>query len=163
VFKELGPMDLFVAFCIVVGCAEQPAKTIPAPGELDDTEIHFLTVSNAETELRTLKLGTVLDPVRAPLLRTRIEYLTNLIRDPSQGSWIDDNSTREKCLVLEAQLTALVKGRAMAGSAEQLSERTARLQSLLNQAGYEFDERGFEQEWDEHGNRRAGYTPLLAE
>lgn len=90
----------------------------------------------------------ILNNDRAKLIKARIDYLTNVVRDQSKGSWSDDNSTREACLMLEAQLTALAVGRGAAFSAEQVKGRMKRLQSLLNQAGYNFDESGNEQKWD---------------
>ena len=159
--KKLGRMSLFAGLCIVVGCSDQTETTIPTAGVVRDHEIDRIDVSLAEIELKTLKVGTVSDKGRAKLVEARIDYLTESIRDPSKGRWSDDNSTREACLMLEAQLTVLATGRGIAGSAEQVEGRMKRLQSLLNQAGYEFDESGVEQKWDESGNRRDGYTPLL--
>ncbi len=162
-FKKLGRMSLVAGLCIVVGCSDQADTNISAPVAVDNAEIGRIVVSDAEIELKTLRMGAVLDKDRAKLVEARIDYLTNLIRDPSKGSWSDDNFTREACLMLEAQLTALAMGRGIAGSAEQVKGRMKRLQTLLNQAGYKFDESGFEQKWDESGNRRDGYTPLLTE
>ena len=156
-------MNLFWGLCIAVGCSDQAETTIPAPVVVRDAGVDRIVVSLAEIELKTLRLGATSDAERAKLVETRIAYLTELIRDPSKGSWSDDNSTRQGCLMLEAQLTSLALGRGIAFSAEQVKSRMKRLQSLLIQAGYEFDESGVEQKWDESGNRRDGYTPLLNE
>lgn len=120
-------------------------------------------VENALIELKTLKAGTVSDETRSKLVAARTDHLKKVIRLSTQLGWNDDSSTREGCLMLEAQLTALAIGRGIVGSAEQVKERMEKLQSLLNLAGYEFDESGVEQKWDESGNRREGYTPLLDE
>jgi hypothetical protein len=161
VIKILLRMNLFWGLCIVVGCSDQAETTIPAPVVVRDAGVDKMVVSLAEIELKTLRLGARSSAERAKLVEARIAYLTELIRDPSKGSWSDDNSTREACLMLEAQLSALAVGRGIAFSAEQVKSRMKRLQSLLIQAGYNFDESGNEQKWNENGNRRDGYTPLL--
>ena len=73
----------------------------------------------------------------------------------------DKNATREDCLDLHSQLEALAIGRGLSGTAEQVNARIEYLRARLLQAGYEFDNVGYEEKWDEQGNARQGYTPLI--
>lgn len=161
-YKDLSLATLIVSHLFAIGCSEPQSPATTAEITFNEPEFHRLLRETAAIELRTLKLGSVSDEQRFARIQRRIKFL----EQTSQGavlSWTDENSTREDCLELESQLSALAIGRGFAGTADDVRDRMKRLQSLLNMAGYRFDERGFESPYGEDGKLIKGYVRLLDE
>lgn len=173
-FTHLLRVTLFAAHVFALGCLEQ--KTAPQPpspppaaeasptaaDNSSDADIYRLLQESAAAELRTLQIGLRTDEKRTALAQPRLKFLEQTIQGV-RTTWTDDNTTREGCLTLEAQLTALAIGRGFAGTAAEVRNRMKRLQSLLNAAGYRFDDRGFERPYDSDGQPIKDYVPLLNE
>jgi hypothetical protein len=151
---------------IVIGCGEASEDAVQraAVQEVSESATGRVQAEVArllEIEYKTLVAGAALARDKAPLVEERLKCLKAGISGDWTNDCVDDNSTRDACLKLEAQLSALAIGRGIVGSADAVRDRMRRLQSLLKHAGYDFDERGFEQTWDPDGKPRAGYKPLL--
>jgi hypothetical protein len=170
-FRQPFRVTLFAAHVFLLGCLEQkkapqpqsPPPAAPTPtADFNEAEFDRLLREAAAIELRTLRIGLRTDEKRTAMVQPRLKFLEQTIQG-APATWTDDNTTREGCLTLEAQLTALAIGRGFAGTAAEVSNRMKRLQSLLNTAGYRFDDRGFERPYDDEGKPIKDYVPLLNE
>ncbi len=153
-------LTIALSLAIFCGCTEAPT-TAPAAAVSDSEAFSDAVRETLNLEIQTLQAGILSLPDRKLLVEKRIDFLTGVIDGKKGLTLPDDNSTKEGCLFLEAQMSALVVGGGTLGTADRFASRISRLRALLKQAGYDFDERGFEQAFDDSGTRREGYTPLL--
>lgn len=147
-------------FLCVVGCGTSApdSSNTPKPEMASAKPVSELVIKGAETELHALRMSRK----QSDAISRRIEFLETLKSGGSQ-SWTDSNSTRADCLALAEQLEALAIGRGFVSDGDSIEIRMKRLRSRLKQAGYFFDDAGYEEVWDETGKRREGYEPLLSE
>jgi len=159
--RHFLPLTLLAIHLFSSGCSKQQPPPAPA-ADSNGAEFDQLLQKSAAVELRTLQIGLRTDEKRTALVQPRLKFLEQTIQG-ARANWTDDNTTSEGCLTLEAQLTALAIGRGIASTAAEVSDRMKRLQSLLNTAGYRFDDRGFERPYDDEGRPIKDYVPLLNE
>lgn len=143
-------MRLILILLVGFGCSE-PSIHTSEQSEPATTELDAAVVVRAETEIKALSTGSA--DKNWPIIERRIKTLQQM-RDGRPAKWEDSNSTRDDCIDLARQLEALAIGRGWVSDSDLLNSRMLRLRNLLKQAGYEFDDVGYE-------TPQPGVEPLL--
>lgn len=157
-------MRWFLAGCFfLAGCGDSTSDVSnlrPTTESTSQDAVSQVLRDSAAHEILALSAGATNN--RKPIIGKRLQFLKS-VANGQPAKWSDSNSNRKDCLDLAHQLEALAIGQGYVSDQKFIASRMDRLRNMLRLAGYDFDDAGYENKYDESGSMKSGYRPLLTD